>query len=124
MRNIHCWAFALLISTPFLACNKGADEGNATLRITPRHHSRVIDSCMVYIKYGSKDVAVSYDDSVKVVLDAGEQVAIFSKLRAGDYYLFGKGWDPVIKDTVIGGLPFEIAEEKVYAISLPVTEGD
>jgi hypothetical protein len=132
MRNICAGATALFIIIFSVACNKGSDEpasgggkgGNATLRVTARHHSRVIDTCMVYIKYGSKDLAAAYDDSAMVSTDAGERVAIFSGLTTGSYYLLGRGWDPVIADSVTGGLPIEIKEEKIHAISLPVSDGD
>src|ERR1700741_2137378 len=76
----------------------GGKGGNATLKITPKHHDLNIDSCMVYIKYDAQDVPASYDDSAKAVMINNIPVATFAGLKKGAYYLFGKGWDASIKD--------------------------
>jgi hypothetical protein len=125
-------AAALVLAVSFIACNKGEDEpalaggkgGNATLHVDARHHTRAIDSCMIYIKYKAKDVPAFYDDSMKVSGAAGLTTASFTGLTKGNYYLFAKGWDPSISHEVMGGLPFEIKEEMAYTVTVPVTEGD
>ncbi|HRO42048.1 MAG TPA: hypothetical protein PL009_04405 [Flavipsychrobacter sp.] len=96
--------------------------GNATLRITPKHHNDQIDSCKVYIKYNTLDAANTYDDSTWATQVNGVPVATFSGLKNGEYYLYGKGWDPVLMQEVKGGLPHTISEDRVYELTLPVSE--
>lgn len=100
----------------------GGKGGNATFKITPQHHGKNIDSCMVHIKYNSQDAATTYDDSVRVKNENGKPVATFSGLKKGKYYILGRGWDPSIGDDVKGGIPQLISEERTYEITLPVTE--
>jgi hypothetical protein len=107
--------------TPQPQAGKG---GNATLKVIPKHHGNVVDSCTVYIKYNTQDAATNYDDSVKCIPDNGISTATFSGLKTGNYYLYGKGWDEDISMEVIGGLPYTITEETTLSINLPVTEGD
>ncbi len=103
------------------AAGKG---GNAILKVIPKHHGLVMDSCTVYIKYNTQDAAASNDDSVKCTPDNGVSTAIFPGLKKGNYYLYGKGWDDNISMDVIGGLPYVINEETTLSVNLPVTEGD
>jgi hypothetical protein len=125
-------ASGLLLALSLVACNKGEDEpaltggkgGNAILHVDARHHTRAIDSCMIYIKYRAKDLPLFYDDSMKVSGTAGLTTASFTGLSKGNYYLYAKGWDPSIAHVVSGGLPFEIKEEMAYTLTVPVTEGD
>lgn len=100
----------------------GGKGGKAVLNITPRHHSKNIDSCKVYIKYNVSDKPLTYDDSVwcKKVGDA--PVATFEGLKKGKYYLYGYGWDPSIEEAVDGGAPYEIKEEASLSYNLAVTE--
>lgn len=122
-------AVASLFVLHMAACNR-TDEaadmagkgGNATLRLTPMHHSEPIDSCKVYIKYNTLDAATAYDDSTWATVVGGMPVATFSGLRAGRYYIFGHGWDASIGTEVRGGLPVTISEQQLYNLTLPVTE--
>lgn len=102
----------------------GGKGGNATFLITPKHHSKNIDSCTVYIKYNTitNPGKGNFDDSAKCIMTNGVPVATFAGLKAGDYYLFGMGYDPGILDVVEGGRIFSISEEKSYGIDLSVTE--
>lgn len=110
------------VDEPELTGGKG---GAATLRITPRHHNKPIDSCTIYIKYKAKDAPTApYDDSAKVLMVSGTPEATFSNLLKGQYYLYGRGYDPAITNTVKGGIPLEVTEEREYVVSVPVTEGD
>lgn len=117
-------ASALLVScerdddtTP--AAGKG---GKATINVTPQHHAKNIDQCTVYIKYGTQDKPSSYDDSAVCTMVGGKPVATFGSLHKGNYYFYGRGYDPDIVKDVNGGLPFTVSEEKTYDIILPVTE--
>lgn len=96
--------------------------GNAVLKITPQHHTRNIDSCTLYIKYNTQDVAATYDDSVICIRENGKPVGTLTQLKKGKYYLYGYGWDPLIATAVKGGLPFTIAADSTYHINLSVTE--
>lgn len=101
----------------------GGKGGNATLRITPQHHSKNIDSCTVYIKYNTLDKpSGNYDDSARCVLIDSMPVATFTGLKKGKYYLYGKGYDPSIFQTVDGGAPYTISSETTLNLNLPVTE--
>lgn len=96
--------------------------GSAVVKAMPKHHGTSIDSCMVYIKYNSQDVSSAYDDSVKCMQVDSVSTATFSGLKAGQYYLYAKGWDAGIGETVIGGLPYTITQENEQSVTVPVTE--
>lgn len=105
--------------TPPIEAGKG---GNAELRITPKHHQRTIDTCMVYIKYNTSEAPTSYDDSVQCTMHSGDTVAVFSGLKTGKYYLYGRGYDKGIFQTVVGGAPYTISSETVQNLNLYITE--
>lgn len=96
--------------------------GHATLKITPQHHARNIDSCTIYVKYNTLDVAATYEDSVICIRENGKPVGTLTQLKKGKYYLYGYGWDPMLATAVKGGLPFVIAADSTYHINLSVTE--
>lgn len=123
-RNFFQFAFFALALSILGSCSRKDDEdpGLATLKLTPQHHGKNIDSCMVFIKFDAIDVPSGYDDSAWVKQENGKPVATFTGLKKGNYYLFGKGWDPSILQEVKGGMPYTIKEDKVIELSLPVTE--
>lgn len=104
----------------------GGKGGKSTLNIVPQHHTKDIDSCMVYIKYDATNLPKSmiFDDSMKVVQDVGGPTATFTGLKQGNYYIYGKGWDPDIAEDVVGGQTFRIIDTLSYNLKLAVTEGD
>lgn len=111
----------------FTSCERddvelGGTGGSAILKVTPKHHSTNIDSCTVSIKYNAQDKPSAYDETVKCVMENGKPVATFSKLKKGNYYVYGKGWDASIEQEVEGGIPYTITEEKTLEINVPVTE--
>lgn len=101
---------------------EGGKGGNAELRITPKHHQKTIDTCMVYIKYNATDMPSGYDDSARCMIIGSDTVAVFSGLKKGKYYLYGKGYDDGIFQTVDGGAPYEITTETVQSLNLFITE--
>lgn len=117
--------FVLLLNS---ACKKKPSAGlggQATLKVRTVHHGSTIDSATVYIKFNSQEPAAmgSYDLSAKSASDGnGGFITTFSGLKAGDYYLYGEGWDPSILNNVKGGIPYTIEEETVQEVILPVTE--
>lgn len=105
--------------------------GNATIKATPKHHSRYVDSCTIYIKYNTLDLPAGvfspslYDDNVVCVkINDSVSVGTFSGLKKGKYFLYGTGWDKKGPYAVAGGLPVTISEDKTYDVTLAVTEGD
>lgn len=96
--------------------------GAAVLNVTPKHHSRNIDDCTIYITYNASTPPDRYDDSAKCVDKGGVPVATFQGLKKGSYYLTGSGYDPEIAETVKGGIPFTVEEEKAYDLIMAVSE--
>ncbi len=100
--------------------------GNNELRIKARHHTIVLDSIKVYVKFNATDAPTSlseYDISADVKIQNGDTVAIFEGLKDGEYYLYGTGWDPYSVIDVEGGLPIEIDKENSpIEYNLQVTE--
>jgi hypothetical protein len=105
--------------------------GSATIKATPKHHSRYIDSCTVYIKYNTLDLPAGtfspsqYDDSIKCVkINDSTSVGTFTSLKKGKYFLYGVGWDKKGPYAVAGGLPVTISADITYDVTLAITEGD
>lgn len=121
-RFIPLAAFSLFLLA--YSCKKGDDT--ATLHVTPKHHTRPIDSCKIYIKYNATDSPANnaYDDSAKCVQVAGVPVATFSGLKKGNYFLYGYGWDPQLTPPrhVKGGYAYPIQEGGEQSIDLAVSE--
>lgn len=119
---------ALVATMFFTACERkestpvAGKGGNATLKVTPQHHGDDIDSCTIFLKYNVLDKPSAYDEEVKCVMENGKPVATFSNLHKGNYYVFGRGWDPEIEQNVEGGIPYTITEDKTINITVPVTE--
>ena len=104
----------------------GGKGGSGTLRVTPRHHGKQIDSCTVFIKYNAVDKPANgvYDDSVKCIKSGGIPVATFTSLKKGNYYLFGYGWDPELSPPahVRGGYAYPLSVENDQSVELAVSE--
>ena len=76
----------------------GGKGGNITIRIVPEVYNYFVDTCMVYIKYGTLDAPANgiYDDSaVCMVTNNDTAVATFSNLTAGLYYFYGIGYHSI-----------------------------
>lgn len=81
------------------------DGGNITYRIIPVHDGVYIDSCKVYVKYGTEtepEKINQYDDSLICVKENGKPVATFYELRKGTYLFYAAGWDLVRSQNVEG----------------------
>lgn len=121
---------AVLVVLTLSSCERKDDTniagkgGMAVLKVTPQHHGTNIDSCTIFLKYNSKELPSSFDEEIKCVMENGKPVATFNELKKGDYYVYGKGWDPDISQQVVGGIPYTISDEQTYTINIPVTEGD
>jgi len=87
----------------------GGLGGSATIIARVDHYGALLDTAVVYIKYGTHDAPANglYDDSLIVGTNAQ---AVFSNLKPGIYYLFAEGiHDPYDPATVEGGGPWTIA---------------
>lgn len=127
MKKVLATVLVIASVISIYSCERKNEEvagkgGNATLKVTPQHHAENIDSCTVYLKYNAQDMPGSYDEEVKCIVENGKPVATFSGLKKGDYYVYGKGWDPDFEQVVVGGTPYKITEETTYNINVPVTE--
>jgi hypothetical protein len=117
----------LIVATSF-SCKKKSKAGlggNANLKVATQHHGLIIDSCTISIKFNSLDAPSDgmYDLTQKVSKgNAGDSFTIFKGLKAGDYYVYGIGWDPSISNNVKGGIPYTIDNETDLSIIVPVTE--
>ena len=89
----------------------GGKGGHSWLSVVPLHEGDDIDSCIVYIKYNTLDIPDQYDDSLEVVRVGGRPRAIFTDLKPGNYYIYGRGWDNVRSLAIAGGFPFTIKSE-------------
>ena len=75
----------------------GGKGGNATIIVTPEIYDFFVDTCTIYIKYGTLDAPANgqYDDSLVCVLVNDTPVAQFKNLTVGLYYLYGVGYHSI-----------------------------
>ncbi len=99
----------------------GGKGGSAIITITPKHIGLNVDSCTIYVKYGTLDAPTSgvYDDSQKVILVDTTPVAIFTHLKAGLYYFYGKGYHVPYSAYVKGGANYTMCSEHAETVYLP-----
>lgn len=115
MKNVLLFATAFTLL--FTACKKD-DEiirtagkgGKATVRVKPVNDVRIVDSCVVYVTYNSKETGVP-DDSVVQRLNNNEAIATFPQLRFGHYYFDVYAWDATAQRTLRGGRSYEVSPE-------------
>lgn len=111
--------------TLFTACKPDPGlGGTAQIQMTVKHHDELIPGAQIYILYGSKlspgTSPSAYDDFITAGVDAK---ATFGELEKGDYYLFSRGYDSSIQDSVFGGIPISIKKKgEVVVTDVPVTE--
>lgn len=90
-----------------------------------QHHEQPIPSAMVYIKYGVTEFPgvdpSAYDDSTIANPSNGQY--LFENLSRGSYYIYAKGFDRTVIDSVAGGVSIEISKhDEIVEINVPVTE--
>lgn len=127
MLILVCSASSCKRDEPVEIAGKG---GNASIKAVPKHHSKYINNCTMYIKYNTNDLpsaifnASQYDDSLRCMVVDGIPYATFTGLKKGKYYVYGLGYDSTIQQTVQAGKPVTITADQTYEITVPVTEGD
>lgn len=117
----------------FAACVKpdgahpftGGKGGKAIIRASPYNGNSGIwlHKGTIYIKYATWDPPADsvYDDSVECVKTDTMITAVFKGLKAGDYYLFARGYDstsPTRPVYVQGGIKFIFESEGVYTVNV------
>jgi hypothetical protein len=99
----------------------GGKGGTAVISVSPTHLERYVDSCTVYIKYGSLDAPANgiYDDSVVCTLADTIPVAKFTNLKAGLYFFYGKGYHIPYTAYVKGAVNYTACTEAAATLLLP-----
>jgi hypothetical protein len=101
----------------------GGKGGHAVIRITPEAYNIFVDTCTIYIKYGTLDAPADgvYDDSAKCDTTGGKPVATFSGLTVGLYYFYGQGYHSGFSHPphVKGGAQQTVAKEDSFNVYLP-----
>ena len=113
------------------SCNKpnnnpisgGGKGGNAVVNITPSFYNSFVDTCTVYVKYGTLDAPANgvYDDSAVCVKVNDTPVASFTGLKVGLYYFYGVGYHVAggHPPNVKGGIPRTVQTENTSRVYLP-----
>ncbi len=111
------------LSISMLACTKEGFDGNATITGTVAHHGLAISDAIVYIKFGAKELPGTLESDFDASVVANTQgVYQFENLKAGDYYMYGVGFDTQIDTIVRGGIYVNLAKSEEKTVPLAVTE--
>jgi hypothetical protein len=99
----------------------GGKGGTVVISVSPTHLDGYVDSCTVYIKYGSLDAPANgiYDDSVICSLADTIPVARFTNLKAGLYFFYGKGYHIPYTAYVKGAVNYTACTEVGATLLLP-----
>ena len=74
----------------------GGKGGKATLRITPKHHGKNIDSCIIKLAYDAENFPNKAWDEIKTVsMIDNRPIAAFDSLAPGHYFIYAEGYDPL-----------------------------
>ncbi|MBS1772764.1 MAG: hypothetical protein JST82_07885 [Bacteroidetes bacterium] len=86
--------------------------GLATMRVVLVDTGLNVDSGKVYVKYNTFVVPKDnkYDDSCHISYVDGVPMALFTNLKPGNYFFYGRGWSIIRSRTVSGTRPFTIPE--------------
>ena len=99
----------------------GGKGGTGTIRVIPTHSGVYVDSCWIYIKYGTLDEPANgvYDDSQYCTLNDTIPVATFNGLKPGIYYFYGNGYHLLYQAYVKGAANYTLCSEQTVSIYLP-----
>lgn len=105
-------------------CTEEGIGGEASISGQISHHDEPIPGAAVYIKYGANELpgiqASDYDDQTLASPVDGSYG--FDNLEKGSYYLFSKGYDSQIFDSVLGGIAVILEKGEALETNIPVTE--
>ena len=122
MKNVLMFVIAAFV---LISCNKveAGKGGNGLIDGVAVHHNLRIGEAQIYIKYGAEEFPGTdlseYDDNVTA--NANGEFA-FPDLNEGNYFIYGAGFDPVLNDSVFGGIPVELREDESKTVVLAITE--
>lgn len=114
--------FLLLVQYSCKKKERAGYGGNASLKLSAMHHGEILDSVTFYVKFNSSDAPSdnSYDFTQSV--KSGDSTVSISGLKKGDYYIYALGYDADIFESVKGGVPYTIEEEKQIEVTVAVSE--
>jgi len=97
------------------SCSKPGTGGNATLVVFPQHNGKAINNHVgypdtVFLKFGAKELPGLHgsDYDTYFVGTGREDHVNCTGLKAGQYYLFGVGFDSTGLYRVAGGMSYKI----------------
>ncbi len=124
MKNILIMLIAVMTVT---ACKKNGTGGDARIHGHVAHHVVKIPNAIVYIKYNATEFpgadVSKYNASTQA--SSGDGHYSFDGLRAGEYYIYGVGYDSAISAPVFGGIGVEIKyseRKETIEVNVPVVE--
>ena len=87
-------SFNVTLSKGYFHCFGCGKGGDVTIQVIPEYYGAYVDTCRVYIKYGTLDAPAGnlYDDSSVCTLIGGIPTATFSNLKTGLYYFLAIGY--------------------------------
>jgi hypothetical protein len=133
MRILHLLLLIPALALTDCSCKKpkdtpitgGGKGGSAVINVTPVYYSDYVDTCTVYVKYGTLDAPATgiYDDSIAVSIVGGKPVASFTGLKIGLYYFYAHGYHSTggHPPNVQGGISKTVQTEATSDILLPTT---
>ncbi len=116
----------LLISAAILisACKKNTIGGDAVVKGTVTHHSKIIPNARIFVKYGTNDFPGAdtslYDHKLNADANGAYEIRFFK----GHYYLYAIGFDYGIVAPFIvkGGIPISLRTNEELDKTIAVTE--
>lgn len=122
---VICLFFCGLLGALSSFQKKEALHGHSIITGHVKHHEQPIPLAKVYIKYGVTEFPgvdpSAYDDSTIASSTNGQY--LFENLSRGSYYIYAKGFDSAVVDSVVGGVPIEItAHDEIIEVNVLVTE--
>jgi hypothetical protein len=131
-RTFKIFIAGVILLSIATSCNKPGTGGNATLVVFLQHHGRTIINHVgypdtVFVKFNVKELpglhAGDYD--TYFIGNTGEDHVHCPELKAGQYYLFGVGYDSTGLYRVVGGMSYKLKykdRKSEIDINLAVTE--
>jgi len=110
----------------FNACKKEdavkTTHGNITLKVNIRHHDWSVHFFPVYLKNNATVWPGRDSSQYDLVAETGQDgTCIFSNLYVGDYYVYGAGYDPVVRMHVSGYAPVTLNTSTVVNNTAEIT---
>ncbi len=122
---MHRILLAALLLFSLNSCRREGQTGELKLTVNPKHHDLKLKGATIYVRYGATDLPGTSptDFDLKVESAADAEFVTIEKLRNGDYFLYGIGYDSTISQTVSGGIHIKLKGKTGETITdLPLTE--